>query len=204
LKIADIIPDVIDDFQPSILVQIAYPASHESASLGNYIDPKDVQTKPTVLLQADPDSEVAEDTLFTVIMTDPDAPSRQDPKWSEMCHWIATNITLLPSANSSPHPDADLPSRSLRPAPAELIEYYPPGPPPKTGPHRYVFLVFKPRNGTTSHLSPPPDRKRWGYGKVRHGVRKWATENDLIPVGERSAVPEFDTPLYFWHMLTKV
>ncbi len=22
-------------------------------------------------------------------MTDPDAPSRKDPKWSEFCHWIA-------------------------------------------------------------------------------------------------------------------
>lgn len=22
-------------------------------------------------------------------MTDPDAPKREDPKWSEFCHWIA-------------------------------------------------------------------------------------------------------------------
>jgi phosphatidylethanolamine-binding protein (PEBP) family uncharacterized protein len=27
---------------------------------------------------------------FTVALTDPDAPSRKDPGWSEMCHWIVT------------------------------------------------------------------------------------------------------------------
>lgn len=26
---------------------------------------------------------------LTIVLTDPDAPSRGDPKWSEVCHWIA-------------------------------------------------------------------------------------------------------------------
>lgn len=30
---------------------------------------------------------------LTIVLTDPDAPSRDDPKWSEMCHWIAVLAT---------------------------------------------------------------------------------------------------------------
>ena len=27
---------------------------------------------------------------LTVVLTDPDAPSRESPEWSEFCHWIGT------------------------------------------------------------------------------------------------------------------
>jgi phosphatidylethanolamine-binding protein (PEBP) family uncharacterized protein len=27
---------------------------------------------------------------MTMVLTDPDAPSREDPKWGEFCHWIAS------------------------------------------------------------------------------------------------------------------
>lgn len=30
---------------------------------------------------------------IAIALTDPDAPSRDDPKWSEMCHWIAIIYT---------------------------------------------------------------------------------------------------------------
>ena len=65
-----------------------------------------------------------------------------------------------------------------------MVEYKPPGPPPKTGKHRYVFLVFAPRNGTTEalHLSVPKDRQHWGMGKKGGGVRDWAEANELVPV----------------------
>lgn len=26
---------------------------------------------------------------LTIVLTDPDAPSRKSPEWSEVCHWIA-------------------------------------------------------------------------------------------------------------------
>lgn len=64
-----------------------------------------------------------------------------------------------------------------------MIGYKPPGPPPKTGKHRYVFLVFAPKNGTTEQLklSKPKDRQHWGYEK-EGGVRDWAESNGLVPV----------------------
>ena len=62
----------------------------------------------------------------------------------------------------------------------ELVEYLPPSPPPKTGKHRYVFVLLE---GKTNHLRTPKERPHWGYGKVRHGVRDWAEENQLEVVG---------------------
>ncbi|KAK4152018.1 phosphatidylethanolamine-binding protein [Chaetomidium leptoderma] len=69
-----------------------------------------------------------------------------------------------------------------------VMSYKPPGPPEKTGEHRYVFLAFVPSNGTTDklHLSKPSDRKHWGYDTEKNktkGVREWAEENGLAPVG---------------------
>jgi phosphatidylethanolamine-binding protein (PEBP) family uncharacterized protein len=120
---------------------------------------------------------------YVVTLTDPDAPSREDPKWSEMCHWIATNISVSEHTFSIlPLPEFGL--TSMHSGPDDVIEYKPPGPPPKTGKHRYVFLVFAPKNGTTEtlHLSKPKDRQHWGTGEERGGVRDWAAENGLVPV----------------------
>lgn len=68
------------------------------------------------------------------------------------------------------------------------MPYKPPGPPEKTGKHRYVFLVFEPANATTQplNLTKPKDRQHWGYEYhgERVGVRDWAVENGLIPVGK--------------------
>ena len=70
----------------------------------------------------------------------------------------------------------------------EVVEWKPPGPPKKTGKHRYVFLVFAPQNGTTLplNLSKPKERKHWGTGEERKGVRDWAKDNGLVPVGKVS------------------
>lgn len=66
------------------------------------------------------------------------------------------------------------------------MPYKPPGPPPKTGKHRYVFVALAPINGTTErlNLSKPGDRQRWGFEGERAGLREWARENGLGIVGE--------------------
>ncbi|RYO75870.1 hypothetical protein DL766_009088 [Monosporascus sp. MC13-8B] len=45
--------------------------------------------------------------------------------------------------------------------------------------------AFAPANGTTEplNLTKPEDRQHWGTGKERHGVRDWALDNGLAPVG---------------------
>ncbi|KAF2836342.1 phosphatidylethanolamine-binding protein [Patellaria atrata CBS 101060] len=170
LEKAEIIPTVIDTFIPRLTLNISWP-SNETAHLGNTISPDDTQDKPNITLYDPSDLASSSSITYTVTLTDPDAPSRDDPEWSEMCHWIATNVKVSSSALSVD----------------EIMEYKPPGPPPKTGKHRYVFIAFAPANGTSDelHLSKPEDRQHWGYeydGR-RVGVRKWAAENGLVPVG---------------------
>lgn len=175
---------VIDDFVPSMTLNIAWPWKDTSdynitSQLGNTIKPSRLQHSPNVYVDDDPTitseghsrSHTANLT-FVLTLSDPDAPSRDDPKWSEMCHWIV--------ATRGPK---DV---------TEIMEYQPPGPPPKTGKHRYVFLAWLPANRTTEELDlmKPKDRQHWGYdpdvdgvaGRV--GVRKWAGEMGLMPVGE--------------------
>ena len=102
---------------------------------------------------------------------------------AEMCHWIATNITLDSSTAVVFTPTFD-----------ELMPYVPPSPPPKTGYHRYVFVLLAPSSSTEAlsnaisttglDLKKPKDRPHWGYGKKGKGVRDWAEDNDLVVVGE--------------------
>jgi phosphatidylethanolamine-binding protein (PEBP) family uncharacterized protein len=64
-----------------------------------------------------------------------------------------------------------------------LMSYYPPAPPKGTGFHRYVFVLLEGDAEESSKLKAPEERKHWGYGKKRHGVRDWAKENGLRVVG---------------------
>ena len=167
----EIIKDVLDDFEPTYFLDIAYPKYHETVLLGNDIPVKAVQKRPTFTFHSlKTDLETFKNSTFTLILTDPDAKSRDDPKWSEMCHWILTNLTT---------PTPEPPPEPLKKA-GELKGYKPPGPPPKTGAHRYVFVLLE---GDSSSIKAPNKRQHWGYGKVRHGVRDWADENDLTVVG---------------------
>ncbi|KAF2435691.1 carboxypeptidase Y inhibitor [Tothia fuscella] len=179
LKKAEIIPTVIDDFMPSLFMQVSWSAN-KTAELGNTIKPKKLQDMPNVNLTINPPSTTwFSNVQWVITLTDPDAPSRDNPEWSEMCHWIATGISNTDSISTIPLGSEN--SAKFE----EVMEYKPPGPPPKTGKHRYVFLAFVPANGTAEklHLSKPKDRQHWGTGKERHGVRDWAVENGLIPVG---------------------
>jgi len=59
-------------------------------------------------------------------MTDPDAPSRSNPKVREFKHWVVGNIK-----------GTDVDGGEV------LSGYVGSGPPKDTGLHRYVFLVYK-------------------------------------------------------------
>ena len=173
----EIIGDVLDDFQPSYAVDVAYPKYHEGVALGNDIPVKAVSERPTVFFHP-VSSEMAKDNnhTFTLVLTDPDALSRNDPSQSEMCHWILTNL-ISPALLDGPLRHSLWTIKKSH----ELKGYKPPEPPEGTGRHRYVFVLLMGESGTTP--KPPTHRPHWGYGEVRHGVQDWAEDNQLKVVG---------------------
>lgn len=100
-------------------LSVNYP-SGAVVSEGNVLTPTQVKDKPTLDWEADPDC------LYTVCMTDPDAPSRKEPTYREWHHWLVGNV-----------PGTKVEKGEV------LSDYIGSGPPEGTGLHRYVFLVYK-------------------------------------------------------------
>ncbi|XP_069963572.1 protein D3 [Bactrocera oleae] len=113
-----VVPDVISCV-PQEVVTVCY-TSGASVEQGNVLTPTLVKDQPTIAWKADPGA------LYTLCLTDPDAPSRTDPIYREWHHWLVGNI-----------PGCDVSKGEV------LSAYIGSGPPPKTGLHRYVFLVYK-------------------------------------------------------------
>ncbi|KAF2674388.1 PEBP-like protein [Microthyrium microscopicum] len=173
---AEIIPSVIDDFEPLYYLDVEWTNSHQSAKLGNHLSPSDVKSKPAKIgLRAEyaVTDNINHHTSFTVAMTDPDAPSHWDNKWSQFCHWIVSNVSAVHGRSLDKQGPAEL---------KDIMKYKPPSPPPKTWYHRYVFIAFS--SNSTHAPSKPKERKKWGTGKPGHGVQDWAKDNGLVPVGK--------------------
>lgn len=138
------------------------------------------------------------------MLADPDATSRADPVKGQMCHWIVTGVNAE-GRNASEGLEVDgegrleLRSMTLDGEESEkvkdLVEYMQPAPPPKTGKHRYVFVLLEPdddgKEGSAiamgvgkEGIKKPKERAHFGYGKVGKGVMDWAKDNGLKPVGK--------------------
>ncbi|KPJ16382.1 Phosphatidylethanolamine-binding protein-like F40A3.3 [Papilio machaon] len=113
-----VVPDVIN-VAPSETLDIQYP-SGVKVDIGKELTPKQVKDRPTVRWAA------KEGEYYTLALVDPDAPSRENPKFREWHHWLVGNIY-----------GGDLNKGEV------LSDYIGSGPPKGTGLHRYVFLVYK-------------------------------------------------------------
>ncbi|CCD26281.1 YbhB/YbcL family Raf kinase inhibitor-like protein NDAI_0H01070 [Naumovozyma dairenensis CBS 421] len=170
----DILKDVVKDpnFQPKGILSAEFNSSNSTVAMGNTLSVEATASKPQVqFILNDSVKDINEDDHFTLVMTDPDAPSRTDKKWSEFCHYVETNIKLDGFARDSEFLASEISNGH------EMMPYKGPGPPKGTGPHRYVLLFYKQTPGVT--LTKVKDRPNWGYGQPAVGVHKWASENKL-------------------------
>lgn len=113
-----VVPDVIDT-EPANVVEIQY--GEKVVSMGNQLTPSEVRAIPTVIQWP-----VEEGAFYTLCMTDPDAPCRENPKYREWHHWLVINIQ-----------GSDVSSGTT------MSEYVGAGPPKGTGLHRYVYVIYK-------------------------------------------------------------
>jgi len=148
-----VVRDVIDTM-PQHVLEVKYSSGVEM-KLGNELTPTQVQNVPhSIVWPAEAGA------LYTLVLTDPDAPSRVNPKYREWHHWLVVNI-----------PENDIGKGET------LSEYVGSGPPKGTGLHRYVMLVYKQEGKIV------PEEKRLtntsGDGRANFKVRDFAKKYNL-------------------------
>lgn len=109
------------DEKPAEVLVVKY-GSLEIDELGKVLTPTQVQNRPTSIEWNGCDAG----KLYTLAMTDPDAPSRKDPKFREWHHFLVVNMK-----------GNDVGSGCV------ISDYVGSGPPKGTGLHRYVWLVYE-------------------------------------------------------------
>jgi len=120
LLAGQIMPDVLKETCDA-MVTITY-GDNVVESEEKVLTPTQTKEMPNVSWKGE------EGTLYTVVMTDPDAISRQNPLFREFVHYAAVNVT-----GSEISADSDV---------NVALQYAGPGPPYNSGLHRYVWLVY--------------------------------------------------------------
>lgn len=156
---SEIVPHVIPA-APSSELKLTYGELKVQA--GVVLTPTQVQNSPTISFDANPNA------FYTVVMLDPDAPTRKDPKYSQWLHWLAVNV-----------PGQDLSQKG-----EVLAEYVGAGPPEGSGLHRYIFLAFQQErkcDGTdlqTFHRVS--ERPNWSLSAYLEKLRTYAGALTLV------------------------
>lgn len=106
---------------------MSYP-SGAAVNLGNELTNFCVRDEPQVSWEAE------EGVYYTLLMFDPDIPTRNNHTLHETRHWLVFNIL-----------GSDIEFGEV------VFEYRGSRPPKDTGLHRYIFVVFKQPNGIIQH-----------------------------------------------------
>ncbi|KIN97415.1 hypothetical protein M404DRAFT_1006053 [Pisolithus tinctorius Marx 270] len=173
---ADIIPEVVPSrFGPEALLVVSWPTGKE-ATLGNTLTAYDTALAPTISFTPMVTQAPYDEVSYTLVMTDPDAPSRKNPKLAQWRHWVVTGI-------KAPHPSEALTGHlDGRFTELPVTPYHGSTPPPGTGPHRYVLLLYRePASGLTI---PPdaPERRNSPDDRAKWDAAVFAEEYGLKPV----------------------
>ncbi|KAF6744595.1 phosphatidylethanolamine-binding protein, partial [Ephemerocybe angulata] len=126
-----IIPDVIPLF-----FFASYPTGEtggDEGVLGVKLSKEATKDEPELRLVADQSLEETEGKSYTVVMTDPDAPSRADPKFGQWRHWVGESSTMqktksatTPYMGPAPPPGSGVIDTNLPPIfsiPSDAIEH---------------------------------------------------------------------------------
>ncbi|KAH0921795.1 hypothetical protein HID58_021813 [Brassica napus] len=122
LVVGRVIGDVLDMYIPTANMSVYVGPKH--ITNGCEIKPSAAVKPPKVNISGNPDE------LYTLVMTDPDAPSPSEPNMREWVHWYDCRKEILP--------------------------YMEPKPP--VGIHRYIFVLFRQISPVGLMVQQPPSR----------------------------------------------
>ncbi|CAH8391076.1 unnamed protein product [Eruca vesicaria subsp. sativa] len=132
LVLGRVIGDVVDMFIPTATMSVYFGPKH--ITNGCPIKPSTAVNPPRVNISGNSNE------LYTLVMTDPDAPSPSEPNMREWVHWIVVDI-----------PGGTNPSQGK-----EIVPYMDPRPP--MGIHRYIFVLFRQNSPVGMMVQPPTSR----------------------------------------------
>lgn len=157
---------------------------------GATITPTQTQDRPTVSFIGE------KGALYTVLLTDPDVPSRRNPTRREFMHWLRVNV---PGDSDSATGRVMIPGGGEIAAGGgggaegggqDLYTYVGAGPPPNTGLHRYFFLVYK----QGGEVDASAKVGMTGVGRAGFKTNQWASSKGLgQPVGWCMFEAEYDS-----------
>ena len=154
------------EFKPWGILSVNYK-KNLTVELGNVLGVPETQDYPEITFELNTEQSIKDDDLFTLVMTDPDAPTRSDPIYGEYCHYVETDIKL--TGKKTILKDGNV-----------VMKHIGPAPPAGTGLHRYVFLLYKQPSGVNSNtFTKIEDNFNWGYGAPREGAYRWSNANNL-------------------------
>jgi len=160
----DVVEDVIPA-PPLAVTQVVYQNGQEQIDITiarNY-SPVGAARAPKVKFPTG-----TANNLFSLFMVDPDAPSRANPVAAQWLHWAILNI-----------PSDELEDRWLNSetAAGELkATYSGPNPPPASGDHRYVLLIY--RHSTEWQWTSGAIDARAAKGRAGFSVQEYVNQQD--------------------------
>lgn len=161
----DCLPSLVNNFNAQGTLEIQYDKPAVNVHMGNELLPSDTQTLPVITYHASKPLDL--DATYTIIMTDPDVPSRLDNSEGEVCHYVATGFKFDSVKGGVLSGQGVARRPYIGPAPAK-----------NTALHRYVFMLLMEPKGKTE-FTEIKSIFCWGYGEAGTGIDRWSKENDL-------------------------
>ncbi|KDQ16748.1 hypothetical protein BOTBODRAFT_64680 [Botryobasidium botryosum FD-172 SS1] len=159
LKNNNLIPDILpESWQPTVNLVVSFGA--KILRDGDILAPDVVKPEPTVRVE-----HADTNATYTLILTDPDAPSRTDPKFGDWRHWVQPGVRVQEDTSTVITEDPHTP-------------YLAPSPGSGTSFHRYlIMLVQEPEN-----FNPAPMGSKF-VARRSWKAYEWIKENGGNVVG---------------------
>nr|CAG4711301.1 unnamed protein product [Naegleria fowleri] len=158
IKDLEIVPNMFPstdkiDSGDGLSMEINYP-NNVTVMFESKLTPSLVKHEPSIQLKVKDLNKYQPGHYFTMILSDPDAPSRRDPRNREWLHWIKANMKI--------NEDGSVSMKEV----SNVADYMGSMPPKGTGYHRYVFSLFY-HTGKLVHLPEhhwgPSNESRAGF-----------------------------------------
>ena len=173
---------VVDAFSPCAPLSLSW--GEVSPAEGAQLSPAAVARVPALRLAGE-DAASCAGKLYTVILSDPDAPNAAEPKFAEWLHWLQCNASAEDLAGTG----------------EALVAYFGSAPGNGAGVHRYCIVVYEQPAGAIGG-DEPRIPLHCGFAPRRSfNSRAFAARHGLRPVAAFTYCAEWDESVPELHKL---